>query len=130
MQLALKTAAVGLLVALNLGLLPVEALAQSNDTTTCTQWQIDRGYCQGSARSAVQFVLNFILGFLGLVAMGFLIYGGFLYVTAGSNDDNIDAAKKTIMYALIGIVIIFLAWALIATLLGGLGQGNDQVAPA
>ena len=41
---------------------------QNGDTTVCTQWQIDNGFCQSSLRSVIQTIINFALGFLALVA--------------------------------------------------------------
>lgn len=80
---------------------------------------------QGSFRDLLLTFLNFFLGFLGIVAVIMVIYGGVLYVTAAGNQENIDKGKKIIMYAVIGIVIILLAFALVNTLLSGLGAGAD-----
>lgn len=80
---------------------------------------------QGSFRDLLLTFLNFFLGFLGIVAVIMVIYGGVLYVTAAGNQENIDKGKKIIMYAVIGIVIILLAFALVNTLLSGLGAGGD-----
>ena len=110
---------------------PVDALAQSADRaleSNCTQWQIDNGFCNESARGSIQTILNFFLGFLGLIAMGFLVYGGFLYVTAGASDENIDKAKKIITYAVVGIIVVFLAFALINTVISGLGNQGTPTA--
>ena len=79
----------------------------------------------GSFRDLLLTFLNFFLGFLGLVAVIMIIYGGVLYVTAAGNQENIDKGKKIIMYAVVGIVIILLAFALVNTLLTGLGAGGD-----
>lgn len=79
----------------------------------------------GSFRDLLLTFLNFFLGFLGLVAVIMVIYGGVLYVTAAGNQENIDKGKKIIMYAVVGIVIILLAFALVNTLLTGLGAGGD-----
>lgn len=80
---------------------------------------------QGSFRSLILTFLNFFLGFLGLLAVIMVIYGGILYVSAAGNQENIDKGKKIIMYALVGIVIILLSFALVNTILGGLGAGQD-----
>lgn len=80
---------------------------------------------QGSLRSLVLTFLNFFLGFLGLIAVIMVIYGGILYVTAAGEQEKVDKGKKIIMYAVIGIVIILLAFAIVNTLLGGLGAGTD-----
>lgn len=80
---------------------------------------------QTSFRELVLTFLNFFLGFLGILAVMMIIYGGVLYVSAAGNQDNIDKGKKIIMYAIVGIVIILLSFALVNTVLGGLGAGQD-----
>jgi len=80
---------------------------------------------QGSFRQLLLTFLNFFLGFLGIIAVIMVIYGGILYITAAGNQENIDKGKKIIMYAIVGIVIILLSFALVYTVLGGLGAGTD-----
>lgn len=65
------------------------------------------------ARSLVKTLLNYALGFLGLVAVGFIIYAGFLYVTSGTNEENTGKAKNIIVYAIIGIVVILASAAIV-----------------
>ena len=80
---------------------------------------------QGSARQLVLTILTFFLGFLGLLAVIMIIYGGILYVSAAGNQDSIDKGKKIIMYAIIGLVIILLSFAIVNTVLTGAGTGTD-----
>ena len=64
--------------------------------------------------SLAVIVLNWILGVAGLVAVIFLIWGGFRYLTAGGNEDSTKAARTTIINALIGLVIIILAYVIVS----------------
>lgn len=81
---------------------------------------------ESSFRSIVLTIVNFILGFLGLVAVLFVIYGGFLYVTSAGNGEKVDQGKKIITYAVVGIVIILISFALINTILGAANPGAQQ----
>jgi len=102
-------------------------LADSIDST-CTQWQIDQGLCTPGLRTMVLNIANWFLLFLGLIATGFLIYGGFLYITSAGNDENITKAKKLITYAAIGIVVILLAAVLVNALVDMVsGTRTDNV---
>lgn len=78
---------------------------------------------EGSLKDLVQTILNFFLSFLGFVATIMVIYGGILYVTSAGNDENVGKAKKILLYAIVGIVIILLSFALINTILGA-GAGT------
>jgi len=80
---------------------------------------------QGSLRPLILTILQFFLGFLGLLAVIMIIYGGVLYVSAAGAQEKIDKGKKIIMYAIVGIVIILLSFAIVNTVLGGAGAGAD-----
>lgn len=80
---------------------------------------------QGSFRQLALQFLNFFLGFLGFLAVIMVIYGGILYVTAAGKEEKVTEGKKIIMYSIAGIVIILLSFAIVNTVLGGLGQGQD-----
>jgi len=72
---------------------------------------------EGSIKSLVLRIVNYALTFLGIVAVMIIIFAGFTYVTAAGAQDKVDNAKKMIMYALIGIVIILLSFAIVNTVL-------------
>jgi len=48
-----------------------------------------------------------------VVAVIMIIIGGFRYITSGGNDTSITSAKNTILYAVIGLVIVALAQVLV-----------------
>jgi len=64
-------------------------------------------------RQAIMNVTNWILGFIAIIATLVIIYGGVQYLTAGGNEDNVAAAKKTISFGIIGVVICGLAYAMV-----------------
>lgn len=82
----------------------------------------DSGYDEAltqnrDAREFIQTIVNFALGFLGLVAVVIVIYGGSLYVLSRGDEEMATNGKKSISYAAIGIVIILGSFALVNTLL-------------
>lgn len=81
---------------------------------------------QTDLRDFVVNAVNFVLGFLGLVAVVMVIYGGFLYVTAAGQEEQTTKGKKSVMYAIIGIVIILISYALVNTVIKGVGRGTDS----
>lgn len=78
----------------------------------------------GSLRGLVLTIINYFLGFLGLLAVIMIIYGGVTYVTSAGNDEAVGNAKKIIMYALIGIIIILLSFVVVNTVLSA-GEGVE-----
>ncbi len=82
-----------------------------------------------SAREFIQTIVNFALGFLGLVAVVIVIYGGSMYVLSRGDEEMASKGKKSIGYAAIGIVIILGSFALVNTLLqagGGDSTGDGS----
>lgn len=75
---------------------------------------------QTSFLDLLTFIINFILGFVGTIAVLMLIWGGFRYLTSSGKSDATKDAKNTIVYAIIGIVIILLSYAIVNTLTGSL----------
>jgi len=63
--------------------------------------------------SVITRVVQIALALAGLVAILFLIIGGFRYVTAGGNEETAEAAKKTILNAIIGIIVIILSYVIL-----------------
>lgn len=81
---------------------------------------------QTGIRGLVLTIVNFALTFLGLLAVIMVIYGGFLYVSSGGNEESVNKAKKILLYAVIGIVVIIVSFALVNTILGA-GKGVEPV---
>ena len=65
-------------------------------------------------------ITNMLLFVVGLLSVVMIIIGGLRYVTSGGNSTSVTAAKNTIMYAIVGLVISFLAFAAINFVLGAL----------
>jgi hypothetical protein len=57
-----------------------------------------------------------------------MIYGGFKYITSGGDSGNVTAAKNTIMYALIGLVVVALAQLIVRFVLGKANNVTANVA--
>ena len=57
-------------------------------------------------------VINIILSMLGVVFLVLLIYGGFLWMTARGNEQQVEKAKDTIFSSIIGLIIVLSAYAI------------------
>lgn len=62
----------------------------------------------------IQTVINYALALVGLVALVYLLYHGFLVLTAGDSEDRAGAGRKGIKYAAIAIIGIALSWTIIS----------------
>jgi hypothetical protein len=71
------------------------------------------GLFRGDFLEAAAALLNFVLLVAGIVAFFFVLYGGFVYLTAGGDAARAGSGRTIIINAIIGIIIIFLSYALI-----------------
>lgn len=79
---------------------------------------------EGDFKTLANRIINFFLGFLGFISILMVIYAGILYVTSAGNDESVGKAKKILLYAVIGIIVIFLSFALVNTILGAASGGS------
>ena len=63
-------------------------------------------------REGVMTIINVLFLFLGIIVIVGIIYGGFLIMISGGNSDQNDKGKKIITASVIGLVIIFSAYAI------------------
>ena len=63
-------------------------------------------------------IVNILLFIIGAIAVIMLIVGGIRYVISGGDQAQVTSAKNTIMYAIVGIIIAILAYAIVNFVLG------------
>jgi hypothetical protein len=78
-------------------------------------------------------ISNVMLFIVGAISVIMVVIGGLRYVVSGGNNTNVTAAKNTILYAIVGLVISMLAYAVINFVItsfvpgGGFGGGGTNV---
>ena len=87
------------------------------------------GTASGSLPQVIFDLVTYALILVGILALAALIYGGFRYITAMGNEEQINEAKKIILYAVVGIVVIGLAAVVVNFVIGGIGGGVVPPAP-
>ena len=70
-------------------------------------------------------VTNTILYVVGIIAVVMLIIGGIKYVVSGGDSKKVTDAKNTVLYAIIGLVIAFLAFAIVNFVISALPASNN-----
>ena len=70
-------------------------------------------------------ITNVMLFTVGAISVIMVVIGGLRYVISGGNSTNITTAKNTILYAVIGLVIAILAYAMINFVIGSLVPSGD-----
>jgi glucose uptake protein GlcU len=70
-------------------------------------------------------VTNTILYIVGIIAVIMLIIGGIKYVVSGGDAKKVTDAKNTVLYAIIGLVIAFLAFAIVNFVISALPASEE-----
>jgi hypothetical protein len=65
-------------------------------------------------------VINEVLGIVGSVALIMFVYGGIIWMTAGGNEQSITKGKNILMWAAVGIIVIFSSYALVKFVIGAI----------
>ena len=66
-------------------------------------------------------IVTFVLIIIAVIALFFLIYGGLRWVTSGGDKGKVDEARKTVIAAIVGLVIAFLSFFILSVVLGFFG---------
>lgn len=104
-----------LLAAIAIIVLPAVALAQV--TSDISGFSEQTGLLKTDLRTLIVRIVQFILGFLGLIAVLIVMYGGWLWMSAAGNEERITKAKRVLINGLIGLGIILAAFIIVSFIL-------------
>ncbi|PIZ93047.1 MAG: hypothetical protein COX83_02845 [Candidatus Magasanikbacteria bacterium CG_4_10_14_0_2_um_filter_41_31] len=102
-----------LLLSLLVFLVPHVVFAQAADFGVQNVQDQGLGLSSQPLQVTVVKVIRAILGFLGLIAVIIVLYGGYVYMTAGGNEDKISQAKMILRNGVIGLTIILFSFAIV-----------------
>lgn len=87
---------------------------------------------QANLGDAIETVTNVLLFIIGAIAVIMIIIGGIRYVISNGDSAQIKSAKDTILYAVIGIIVALLAYAIvnfiIVEFVASSGSGGAEIA--
>ena len=64
-------------------------------------------------KGSLKNIVDILLFILGAIAVIMVVVGGLRYVLSGGDSNQITAAKNTILYAIVGVVVAILAYAIV-----------------
>ena len=80
--------------------------------------------------TAITNIVNIMLYALGAIAVIMIVIGGIRYTTSNGDSNGIKSAKNTILYAVAGLVVAILAYAIVNFVVSNLlGSGSNQSTP-
>ncbi len=107
--------------------LAIAVFAVANFVLAATGPDIGLNYAEGTGLSAASDpriiaarIIRIILGFLGIIAVGLIMYAGWLWMTAEGEADKVEKAKKVLIGAVIGLLICLASFAIASFVLNSL----------
>lgn len=73
-------------------------------------------------------IVDWAIGLAGLAAVFFIIFAGFKFLTSGGDPKQVEGARKTLTFAIAGLIIVFLAFAIVK-LIGTITGANCIALP-
>jgi len=80
-------------------------------------------YCPGGKCDPAKLIGGIIkaaLGIVGSIALLMFLYGGFLWLTSAGNEQKITKGKSVLVWAVIGLAVIFMSYAAVNFVIGAL----------
>lgn len=104
----------------------VKLLAQNITTTTIPT--VDIGFTAPTFQKIMSFAIRGLFIVAGLLALFYLLLGAVSFITSGGDKDNTDAARKKIVNAAIGLILVFVVLGIASLLetITGVGLGITQ----
>lgn len=79
---------------------------------------ICKGGSPDGGKTEVQNIVNLLLYVLGVIAVIVIVIAGIRYATSGGDANAVKGAKDTILYAVVGLIVAILAYAIVNFVLG------------
>ncbi len=74
-------------------------------------------------------VIKAVLGIVGSLALGVFIFGGLTWVTSAGSEEKITKGKNMIIWATLGLVVIFMSYAMVTLVIDAVTGGSDTSVP-
>ena len=102
-------------------LFPLAALAESTATTHVA---LSNPLASNDVRVIIGTIIKAALGLSGTIALVMIVWGGFLWLTSQGNAEKIEKGKQVLLWATIGLVVIFFAYTIVNTIITGLTSAS------
>lgn len=86
---------------------------------------LDGTLSNSDPRAIIGRIINVALGFLGVIAVAIILFGGFKWMTAGGNEEKTGEARKLLAAGVVGLVIILASWAIATYVINALSEATN-----
>ena len=129
----IRRLAVGALTVLIIACVPLAgALLPSQDAHADAKSQVQSGLNNVSGASTgddlpgiASKVVNVMLFIVGILAVIMIIFSGIRYITAHGDKGQVESAKNTLIYSIVGLVVAIIAYAIVSWVTGLFSSGGS-----
>jgi hypothetical protein len=112
---------IALTTAVLVAVIPAQEIFAQDTTNACAGVALTGGACNGTGEtsigSVIRSVINIISILVGAISVIMIIIGGLRYMTSAGDSSAVSSAKNTILYAIVGLVIVIMAQAIVTFVL-------------
>ena len=92
---------------------PDKTVRQGESVLALSECNVEKTEGEKSLMSNVGMLINVFASVMGFLAIGMIIYGGFMLLTAQGDPARIKRGKDVVLYSVIGLILVVLAYAIV-----------------
>lgn len=92
---------------------PDKTVREGESVSALSECNVEKTEGEKSLMSNVNMLINVFASVMGFLAVGMIIYGGFMLLTAQGDPARIKRGKDVVLYSVIGLILVMLAYAII-----------------
>ena len=92
---------------------PDKTVREGESVSALSECNVEKTEGEKSLMSNVNMLINVFASVMGFLAVGMIIYGGFMLLTAQGDPAKIKRGKDVVTYSIIGVILVMLAYAIV-----------------
>ena len=92
---------------------PDKTAREGESVSALSECNVEKTEGEKSLMSNVSMLINVFASVMGFLAVGMIIYGGFMLLTAQGDPAKIKRGKDVVTYSIIGVILVVLAYAIV-----------------
>jgi len=92
---------------------PDKTVREGESVSALSECNVEKTDGDRSLMSNVAMLINVFASVMGFLAVGMIVYGGFMLLTAQGDPARIKRGKDVVLYSVIGVILVMLAYAIV-----------------